>query len=99
MSNVKCIELGCPHYISDPCVKVTGLFQIRTELLSRQQLFPEDLEIQKNIESVDTLVTKELGLTDVKTHHEAFQQQSRTSVHLFTLVCVLNHKHQYNIQC
>ena len=32
MTDVKCATLGCPAYISDPCIKISGLFLTKMDL-------------------------------------------------------------------
>ncbi|SEM65500.1 hypothetical protein SAMN05192574_101351 [Mucilaginibacter gossypiicola] len=101
MPNVKCITPDCPCWISDPCVKTNALFQIRTDLLERLVQAPADKQISASINQVDSLIVSELGIQDIHAQHQLFKKSGtqRTVFHLFTLVCVLNHKNQYNISC
>jgi len=101
MPNVKCITPDCPCWISDPCVKTNALFQIRTDLLERLVQDPANKQVSASINQVGSLIESELGIQDIHTQHQLFKSSVAGSgvFHLFTLVCVLNHKNQYNLNC
>lgn len=101
MPQVKCITAGCPCWISDPCVKVTALFQIRDDLMNRLEKTPSNKQVAVDINHVDALIESELGIEDIQAKHQLFKNASAEQgiPHLFTLVCVLGHKNQYNIKC
>jgi len=101
MPKVKCIAPDCPCWISDPCVKTNALFQIRTELLERLVQAPADKQISASINQLDSLIESELGIQNIHAQHQLFKKTGAQTgaFHLFTLVCVRNHKNQYNISC
>ncbi|MDP9081663.1 MAG: hypothetical protein M3O71_29985 [Bacteroidota bacterium] len=101
MPDIKCITPDCPMWISDPCVKTNALFQIRTDLLDRLTKDPADKLIPASINHVDSLIESELGIQDIHAQHQQFKNSAGGSgtFHLFTLVCVLGHKNQYDLKC
>ncbi|TFF37268.1 hypothetical protein [Mucilaginibacter psychrotolerans] len=88
-------------WISDPCVKTSALFQIRADLMDRLAEAPADKQIPVSINQVDSLIESELGIQDIPARHQLFRKTTAVSgvFHLFTLVCVLGHKNQYNLKC
>lgn len=101
MPKIKCLTPECPCWISDPCVKTNALFQIRADLLDRLAEAPADKQIPASINQVDSLIESELGFQDIQAQHQLFKKSGTNlgAFRLFTLVCVLGHKNQYNLKC
>ena len=101
MPNIKCITPGCPHWISDPCIKTNSLFQIHTDLMERLENTPGDKDIMTCIYNLDSIMESELGFQDVQARYQIHKKaaEGASEVHLFTLICVLGHKNQYQLKC
>ncbi|WEK34522.1 MAG: hypothetical protein P0Y53_18705 [Candidatus Pseudobacter hemicellulosilyticus] len=104
MPHVKCIEPSCPHYITDPCVKLEGLFLIRTDLFVQLEMDPDNLSIQRKLDQLDELMDSQLGLNQEKISFLNASKTSKGTVKktgalLFTLTCLLGHRNQYSITC
>lgn len=100
MPDILCKEPGCGSLITDPCVKLEGLFILRRDLSERLKNTKEERQ-QALLNSVDQLFENELGLTT--SNSKAFlgleKIKSATDPILFTLKCIQGHVHQYSITC
>jgi hypothetical protein len=100
MPDIPCKEPDCPHLITDPCVKLQGLFIVRKDLSQRFENTREQGQ-QDLLDSVDQLLEKELGVT--ASNNDKFltlENMARESAPiLFTLKCIKGHVHQYSITC
>ena len=104
MPHIKCKEPKCPHYITDPCVKLEGLFLIREDLFAEKERNPKDTAIQKKLEQLDELIQSQLGVSENKISSLSVNMTGKRAVKnsnamLFTLTCLLGHRHQYFITC
>ena len=98
MPTIKCKQ--CDAYISDPCIKMSGLF------LSKMDLQTQSTENNGKIAAIDSILRDDLGLYN---HHQLFQSfQRNMSVSrspsvdqpvLFTLRCINGHTNQYLLTC
>jgi len=95
MPNIKCLQ--CDAYISDPCVKMSGLFLIKMDL--EAQPLPDDTKI----DNINTLIQEDLGLINHDQVFQSFKINRRTALPpsptLFTLRCINGHTNQYLITC
>lgn len=100
MPDIPCKELGCTLLITDPCVKLKGLFILRKDLTERLKNTKEEGQ-QALLNSVDQLLEKELGLnTSFSRVFTGPEKMSyATDPILFTLKCIKGHIHQYSITC
>lgn len=100
MPNIPCKEPGCPSLITDPCVKLKGLFVIHKDLSERVKN-TRDQEQLGLLNSVEQLLEKELGLNTNNSKfflgREKLPETNRPI--LFTLQCIRGHIHQYSITC
>jgi hypothetical protein len=91
-------------WMSDPCVKVSGLMQIRSDL---EQITPGDNTEQVTL--INQLLKDHLGISDQNSVYRNFVQSRQLAKTrgritpalptLFTLVCDLGHRRQYTITC
>jgi hypothetical protein len=100
MPDILCKEPGCTHLITDPCVKLVGLFRLHKDLSERLNNTKEEGQ-QALLNSVDQLLEKELGINT--SNNKVFlgmeEMRHASDPILFTLKCIQGHIHQYSITC
>ena len=103
MADVKCKEPHCDCYISDPCIKVSGLFLTKIDL---EESGGTDPFKDDKISTIDKILQNDLGLdnhqhlyTQFKADYRAFKKATVTGKTRFTLTCRLGHTHDYFITC
>ena len=97
MPDIKCKHIGCPNYISDPCIKVAALFQIKSDLSSQLDNNINSVSQKKNINEkihyINALLEEDIGLQEHEKHYENFVTILKTNIpnsetKLFTLECI-----------
>lgn len=100
MPDIPCKEPGCTEYISDPCVKMKGLFLLYNDLSERLKVTKIEDQFAL-LNSVNHLIEIELGLylKDSNAFLEREKLKQENVPIRFTLKCIKNHVNQYFITC
>lgn len=102
MPHIKCTEPSCEAYITDPCVKLEGLFLIRADLSEKLGKNPTEPGLQQKLDQLDELLDSQLGVTQEKMASLSVSKSralKKTDEMLFILTCINGHKRQYSITC